>query len=152
MAMFTKKDDVQEEIQKAESEAISSIIDKTMTITGEITFQGKTRIDGLINGNIKGEHLILSETGKVTGDITSSSFNCFGHLEGNVKANIITARKNCSIHGRLEAGSLTVEPGAALDGEIKAATKDLVSGIGKKATPSQQSAPVTPAATPEKKK
>jgi cytoskeletal protein CcmA (bactofilin family) len=153
MAMFTKKDDVQGEIQKAESEAISSIIDKTMTITGEITFQGKARIDGSIIGNINGEHLILSETGKVKGDITSSSFNCFGQLEGNVKANIITARKKCSIHGRLEAGSLTVEPGAALDGEIKAATKDLVSGIGKKAAPSQPATASTPEAkTPDKKK
>lgn len=149
MAMFSK-DDVQEEIQKAESEAISSIIDKTMKITGEMTFQGKTRIDGTIQGNISGEHLILSESGRVTGDISASSFNCFGTLEGNVKANIITARKNCSIHGKLEAGSLTVEPGAALDGEIKAATKDLVSGLGKKAVVPPQPA-ATPSTTQEKK-
>lgn len=129
--MFSKKDNVEQEIQKAESEAISSIIDKSMKVTGEISFQGKTRVDGTIIGNINGEHLILSETGQVTGDITATSFNCFGKLEGNVKAGIITARKDCSIHGRLEAGSLTVEPGAAIDGEIKAATKDLASAVGK---------------------
>lgn len=132
MAMFGKKDDVQEEIQKAESEAISSIIDKSMTIAGEISFSGKTRIDGTVNGNIKGEHLILSESGKIIGDINATSFNCFGNLEGNVNASIVTARKNCSIHGRVQAGSLTVEPGAALNGEIKAATKDLLDSIGKK--------------------
>lgn len=151
MAMFSKKDDVQEEIQKAESEAISSIIDKSMSIVGEISFQGKTRIDGSIKGNINGEHLILSESGTVTGDITASSFNCFGTLEGNVKANLITARKNCSIHGRLEAGSLTVEPGAALDGEIKAATKDLVSGLGKKVV-APQPATTSQDTVPDKKK
>lgn len=146
MAMFSKKDDVQQEIQKAESEAISSIIDKSMKITGEISFQGKTRIDGTILGNVNGEHLILSETGNVTGDITASSFNCFGSLEGNIKASIITARKDCSIHGRLEAGSLTVEPGAAIDGEIKAATKDLASGLSKKTNipePTDKSADTT---------
>lgn len=123
--MFGKKNIVKEEMQRAESEAISSIIDQNMTITGELSFQGKTRIDGTLKGNITGEHLVLSETGKVVGDITTCSFNCFGTLEGNVRSNIITARKNCNIHGRLEAGSLTVEPGAVIDGEIKAATLDL---------------------------
>ena len=141
--MFSKKNNPQEEMQKAESEAIASIIDKTMTITGQISFRGKTRIDGAIIGDVNGEHLVLSETGKVTGDIVASSFNCFGTLEGNVKAGLITARKNCSIHGRLEAGSLTVEPGASIDGEIKAATKELSETIGKKPTPAAKA--TTPA-------
>ena len=124
MGMFGKPVNVEQEMKKVESEAISSIIDKSMTITGEISFKGKARIDGTINGNIDGEHLILSETGKVNGDITVSSFNCYGRLEGNVKAGMLTARKNCTIHGKLEASSLTVEPGASIQGEIKAAAKD----------------------------
>jgi cytoskeletal protein CcmA (bactofilin family) len=126
MGMFGKPANMEQEMKKVESEAISSIIDKSMTITGEITFKGKARIDGTINGNIEGEHLILSETGKVNGDISVTSFNCYGILEGNVKANLLTARKNCSIHGKLEATSLTVEPGASIQGEIRAAAKDSV--------------------------
>ncbi|THB77105.1 MAG: polymer-forming cytoskeletal protein [Desulfobulbaceae bacterium] len=122
--MFTKKNDYDKEMSKAEGETISSIIDKSMSITGEISFKGKTRIDGTVTGNISGEHLILSESGKIIGDITVASFICHGSLEGDIKANIVTARKGCFIHGRLEAGSLTVEPGATLDGEVKAATAD----------------------------
>lgn len=124
MGMFGKSGNVEQEMKKVESEAISSIIDKSMIITGEITFKGKARIDGTINGNIDGEHLILSETGKVVGDITVSSFNCYGALEGNVKAGMLTARKDCSINGKLEAESLTVEPGASIQGEIRAAAKN----------------------------
>ena len=123
--MFGKSVNVEQEMKKVDSEAISSIIDKTMTIKGEMVFKGKTRIDGTINGNINGEHLILSETGKIVGDINVSSFNCYGSLEGNVKATMLTARKNCSMHGKIEAGSLTVEPGASIQGEINAAAKDL---------------------------
>jgi len=114
----------EQEMKKVESEAISSIIDKSVVIKGELSFKGKARIDGEIQGNISGEHLILSETGKIIGDITVTSFNCYGHLEGNISANLLTARKNCSINGKLEANSLTVEPGAALLGEIKVAAKD----------------------------
>ena len=147
MAMFggSKKEehrDIQQEIQKAESEAISSIIDESMKIVGEVSFQGKTRIDGIIEGNINGEHVILSETGKITGNVQASSFNCFGTIKGDVKASMITARKDCYIQGKLEAGSLIVEPGAALDGEIKTARKD----SGGKVTKLAQ----TPAAAPIK--
>ncbi|SHO47455.1 bactofilin family protein [Desulfopila aestuarii] len=141
MGIFAKKDMTQEEMDRAENEAISSIIDKNMVIHGEMSFQGKTRIDGTINGNINGEHLVLSDTGKVVGDIIACSFNCFGSLEGNIRANIITARKNCSIQGRLEAGTLTVEPGAVIDGEIRSANPDFANTPVKKptlATPPQQ--------------
>lgn len=125
MGMFGKTVNVEQEMKKVESEAISSIIDKSMTIKGEISFKGKARIDGTINGNIEGEHLILSESGRINGDITVVSFNCYGHIEGNIKANMLTARKSCSITGKLEAGSLTVEPGAAMKGEIQVAVQEL---------------------------
>ena len=119
--MFTKKNGLDKEMQKAENETISSIVDKTMSLSGEMSFKGKTRIDGTMNGNITGEHLILSESGKITGDVQVSSFICHGYLEGNVTAKLVTAKKGCSIIGKLEAASLTVEPGATLDGEVKAA-------------------------------
>lgn len=125
MGIFAKKPDtLDKEIQKAEGEAISSIIDKSMTITGEIAFKGKAMIDGSINGNINGEHLILSKSGKIVGDIHVASFTCHGELQGNIQASIVVARKECAIRGKLEAGSLTVEPGALLDGEIHASTRE----------------------------
>lgn len=118
MGIFNKGGDDQE-MQKVESEAVASIIDKTMVITGGIAFKGKARIDGVINGNIEGEHLVLSESGRINGDINVTSFNCYGKIEGNVKTSMLTARKNCSMNGKLEAASLTVESGAAIQGEIK---------------------------------
>lgn len=122
--MFGKTVNAEQEMKKVESEAISSIIDKSVIIKGELSFKGKARIDGEVQGNISGEHLVLSESGKITGDITVTSFNCYGSIEGNIIANMLTARKNCSINGKLEASSLTVEPGAALIGEIKVAASD----------------------------
>jgi len=118
MGMFNKSDEIEQQIQQAESKAISSIIDTTMHIKGEISFKGKARIDGKVDGNIDGEHLVLSESGIVTGDITVSSFICQGKIDGDIKADLVTAKKTCTIHGKLEAGSLTVEPGASITGEI----------------------------------
>lgn len=139
--MFSKKASIDKEMQKAESETITAIIDKTMVISGEISFKGKTRIDGTINGNIDGEHLVLSESGTITGDIRVSSFICHGTIDGNISASLVTARKGCSIRGRLEASNLTVEPGARLDGEIKATGSNPSSGSAK--NPSGSASPPT---------
>ncbi len=123
--MFKKREELEKELEKVEGEAISSIIDESMHITGEITFQGKTRVDGEITGNTNGEHLILSKSGKIEGDLEAHSFICHGSFKGNINTRILTARKGCSISGKITAGSLTVEPGAAIEGEIKAATADM---------------------------
>ncbi len=133
MSIFSNKDDTEKEFQKAEGEAITSILDKSIKLNGEFSFKGKARIDGTIDGNIKGEHLILSKAGTINGDIMVSSFVCHGIFKGNIKANFITAKKGCSINGKLEAGNLTVEPGASLDGEIKAAMQGLRPTEGKNA-------------------
>jgi len=120
MGMFSKNGGaIEQKIQMADSKAISSIIDTSMKINGEVTFKGKARIDGQVDGNITGEHLILSGTGVVNGDVTVASFICQGKVEGNIKAELITAKKTCSINGKLESGSLTVEPGATITGEMK---------------------------------
>ncbi len=123
MSLFNKSSDdmdkITEEIKKVENEAITSIIDKNMTVIGEIHFSGKARIDGMIEGNLRGEHLILSETGKIQGDIQVTSFNCYGAVKGDVKAEILSARKDCKISGKLSAKALSVEPGACIEGDIK---------------------------------
>jgi len=119
MSMFGSKKSLTKQIQQVENETISSIFDQHMVVNGEISFKGKTRIDGTVAGDIDGEHLVLGQSGSITGEIRAATFVCNGTVVGNVKAGIITARKGCSIHGTLEADSLIVEPGASLDGEVK---------------------------------
>lgn len=126
MALFSNnkkgKNDLQQEAVKASKEAISSIISKEMTITGEIIFRGKARIDGTIDGNVKGEYLVLSESGTIKGDLELGSLICHGRVQGNIKAKLVTVHSSSAVHGKLEAESLTVEPGAALSGEIVASS------------------------------
>ncbi len=125
MSLFNSKDDLENDFQRAEEEAISSVIDRSAKIKGEISFQGKTRVDGVVEGNIKGEHLILSKSGSITGDVHIASFACHGIYTGNIKTKVMTAKKGCSISGTLETESLTVEPGASINGEIRAAAQGL---------------------------
>jgi cytoskeletal protein CcmA (bactofilin family) len=71
-----------------------------------------------VEGNIKGEHLVLSESGRVQGDLDLVSLICHGTVEGNIKSQQLAMHRTASVHGSLVATSLTVEPGARLNGEI----------------------------------
>ncbi len=120
MGIFTKNESSAGGI-KGLNDPISSILSEEMQITGEIRFSGKTRIDGKIDGNVFGEYLVLSEAGTIIGDVKVETIICHGAITGNVEAKTFIAQATSVIHGTVTAGNLTVESGASLNGEIKAA-------------------------------
>ncbi len=119
MPFFNKKKEQHKEHQLSKT-AISSVISPEMHINGEMRFKGKVRIDGVVEGNIQGEYLIISKTGRVTGDMQLDSLICHGLVNGDIKARQVIAHATASIRGILKAEHLTVEPGAAIEGEIRA--------------------------------
>ena len=124
MAFFGKNNTIQDDARLASKEAISSILSQEMRVTGEIFFKGKARIDGQVTGNVQGEHLVLSESGKIIGDVNVSSLVCHGTIEGNIDAKLVTALPTAAINGTLVSANLTVESGAFLNGEIKSSQQD----------------------------
>lgn len=158
MSLFNKKETESQEMTtvkavspakpaKASGDVISSIISNDMKVTGELSFKGKARIDGVVEGNVNGDHLVLSESGKVMGDLNLTTLICHGSVEGNVKAQQVTAHTTSSLRGNLVASSLTVEAGAQLNGEVSSSAQPQ-SQMQQKTTPS---ATVTAKVEPEKK-
>ena len=113
----------EKKVMKSSNEPIESVLAKEMVITGEVSFKGKARFDGTIEGNISGEYLILSETAKVAGNIEAGTLICHGAVEGNITADIVAAHATSTIHGILKSENLTVESGASLEGEIHASAR-----------------------------
>lgn len=108
-----------------DNEPITSILDKNMQITGDVTYRGKARVDGRIEGNVSGEYLVLSEAGIISGDVEAETVICHGRIDGNVKAAKFNAKETAVITGRIEVEDLSVDFGASLSGEIKARAQDL---------------------------
>ncbi len=126
MGLFNKGDNESRLVSATtDKDAITSILDKEMTVTGNISFKGKARLDGRIEGNIKGEYLILSESSEIVGDIEADIVVCQGRVNGNIVAKQFFAKKGGTINGSLETTDLSVESGAALNGEVKASSQKL---------------------------
>lgn len=123
--------------------AISSIIGQDMSIVGDLSFKSKIQIDGRLQGNLSGTSLVVSETGRIVGDVISESLTCYGQIDGNVKIGKLFLKKTGLINGRVETSDLSVESGGRLNGEIKslAQGKDFKVLQGAKSDPDSSQAP-----------
>lgn len=120
MSIFNDK---KESSIPSQTTPISSIIGQDMTITGDLAFTSKIQLDGKIEGNLSGDCLVLSATGKVIGDVEANTIICYGQINGNIKVGELFLKKSGVINGRVETSDLSVESGGALNGEIKAQTQ-----------------------------
>jgi len=114
-----------ESVGAMDKEAINSILDEGMSIAGDISFKGKARVDGRIEGNVSGDYLILSESGIIIGDLEAEIVVCQGRVDGNIKAEKLHAQHAAKISGSLDVIDLTVDSGASLSGDVKAHSQDL---------------------------
>ena len=116
MSIFNEKKEI---IAASNNNPISSIIGQDMVLTGDLVFNSKIQIDGKINGNLSGDSLIISATGKIEGDIEAKSVICYGKIDGNIEVGVLFLKKSGVINGRVETSDLSVESGGVLNGEIK---------------------------------
>lgn len=116
MSIFNEK---KESSTPAKNNPISSIIGQDMILTGDLVFNSKIQIDGKINGNLNGDSLVLSATGRIEGDIEAKFITCYGQVDGNIKVGALILKNSGVINGRVETSDLSVESGGILNGEIK---------------------------------
>jgi cytoskeletal protein CcmA (bactofilin family) len=98
----------------------------TDTVIGEgIIFEeallkgcGVIRIDGRLSGTIDIEgHIILGETGLVSGDVNADSALLAGRFQGNLYIeNTLHMTASSIVSGKIETGKLIIDEGAVLNG------------------------------------
>jgi cytoskeletal protein CcmA (bactofilin family) len=88
--------------------AIATLIGADTSIEGDVNFSGGLRVDGTINGNIcepnaSPSTLILSEDGRVEGDVTASQLElqAKAHIAGDVYYKSLEMHTGAVIEGKL---------------------------------------------------
>ena len=102
-----------------------SIIDKDLTVEGNITSQGRLVIKGTVKGVIQGEEVIIAEEGTVYSNITVSNLTIGGVFKGDITASeelVILSTGDCS--GKVICKNLVVEGGGKLNAEVFSAVGD----------------------------
>ena len=102
----------------------TSVIGKTITITGDVIADEPLTIAGRVDGTISlmGHAVTIDDTGDVHADVHADIVIITGHLTGSLVAGTrIVLRESAIIDGSLSAPVLSVADGAQLRGRIDVA-------------------------------
>lgn len=104
---------------------VKNILAENTVITGDIAFDGSTKIDGKVAGNIACDgDAVIGETGSVNGNITAKSVIISGKVTGNVNAEKQFCITSTGVlNGDVEAASLVIDEGAEFNGMSKCSKK-----------------------------
>lgn len=100
------------------TEKLESFIGTNSAFKGNVDSKGTLRVDGVVEGNISADWVIIGEKAHVRGDITARGIIIGGKIDGNVKAKEIVEVKNKGhITGEIMSKKLIVVEGAIFEGK-----------------------------------
>ena len=112
--MFGKKEVAQE---------IGSLIGTGTTVTGDVSFSGGLRVDGVVRGAVrcgeadKGGILVVSENGTIEGEVRASHVIVSGRIQGPVHASVlIELQPKARVQGDVQYRALEMHHGAVVEG------------------------------------
>lgn len=141
MAMFTK--DVKDGSEKSDSkqggganEAALSIIAFGMKVSGDIETSGVLKIEGTIEGTIRGARQVLvGRQGEVKGDVHAREVVVGGKVDGTIQAGErVEVQGTSSVNGDIYTKSIVVLEGGRINGNVR---MDDAAGRNQRATDSK---------------
>ena len=110
---------------KIKSSKIDTLVGQGVEVNGDIKFQGGLHLDGVVNGNIctadnaEGTVLVISDHGRVEGDV----YVAYAVINGEVIGNVYASEKlelsaKARISGNVEYNLLEMASGAEINGQM----------------------------------
>lgn len=105
----------------ASAESAVSTIAHDMKIVGDVSCSGVIRIEGHVEGSVKGARQVLvGRQGMVKGDVSAREAIIGGKIEGSVHATErVEVQGTALINGDLFAKSMLVQEGGRINGAIR---------------------------------
>ena len=109
--------------RSAKSETLSTLIDVTVHIDGQIRFDKSARIDGTVRGHVTGSNakkglLIIGPQAHIEGDVNCHSVVVLGKVDGAVHASYVEIRTSAQINGDVHYEVIEVHQGSNINGRL----------------------------------
>lgn len=102
--------------------ANKSVISNDLKIIGQglkIITQGTLQVDGEVEGDVRGNEIIIGEKGKVTGTVAAERVIVRGKISGVIRGMTVTLQSSSRVEGDIHHMSLAIEQGAEFDGRCR---------------------------------
>lgn len=124
---------------KPAARSAPSLISGDMKLTGSIVSEGEIQVDGTIEGDVRASALTIGDTGAINGEIIAETIVVRGKVEGHIRARKVQLASSAKVTGDITHSSLSIEAGAAMEGQVKHSDdplKTTTSSAPPKSTPS----------------
>jgi len=109
---------------KARTANIDTVIGRNTTLEGDVYFAGGLHVEGVIQGDLIANNkeksiLILTQKGRIEGDIRGTAVVLDGEVLGNVTASVsLELAHHARVKGNVSYKTLEMEGGAVMNGVL----------------------------------
>jgi len=111
-------------VPRGETAKSVSVIGSDLTIAGNLIRKGEVQVDGIVEGDIDGSHVVVGESAVVTGGILADEVVVRGHVIGSVHGRRVMLQTTSQVEGDIFHQSLSIEQGAMFEGKSRRTTED----------------------------
>lgn len=101
-----------------------SVIGPDLTITGNLISKGQVQIEGTIEGDIHGSHVVVGENANVAGGIIAEEVVIRGHVMGSIRSKRVMLQATSQVDGDIFHQALSIEQGAMFEGKSRRTADD----------------------------
>jgi cytoskeletal protein CcmA (bactofilin family) len=103
-----------------ETDKLGSLLGMKSSFKGDLKVKGTLRIDGVVEGQVDADYVILSETAEVTGEIRAKKIIIGGKMDGNARAQeLVEIKSKGKVWGDIFTQKLTIIEGAEFNGKVE---------------------------------
>ena len=84
-----------------------------------IVSKGKVKVDCDFEGDVTGTEVVISERGKLRGNVAAERVIVLGKIVGGIDGDVITLMSTAHVEGDIQHKSLTIETGAEFGGRSR---------------------------------
>jgi len=102
------------------SQKLETIVGNDTRIVGKVSVKGTIRIDGIVEGDVQADWVVVGESGKILGNIRTRGVVVGGSVEGNIEATeTVELREKATMVGEIDTPKLGISEGATFDGRAR---------------------------------
>ena len=101
-----------------------SILATDFQITGSLRSTGEIHIDGIVNGEVVANAIMVGQSGTVIGDLIADRVTVAGTVHGTITASSVALMKTARVHADMRCHEFTTAPGAILELQGQSAAAD----------------------------
>jgi len=96
-----------------------SVIGPDLTIIGNLISNGEVQVDGEVQGDLHGTHIVIGEKARINGGVMGDEVVIRGHVLGSVRGNKVMLQSTSHVEGDVHHQSLAIEQGAYFEGKSR---------------------------------